>query len=273
MARTSKTRPATAGIHGIAVTDASEADALGFLHARIEEGATTRLAFLNAHCANVSRRDPAYRSALGSFTVLADGIGVDIAARVLNGAPFKANLNGTDFVPALLRSARRPMRVALIGGRPGTAVAACNALRAIAPSHLYFAVSDGFFGEDGRDAVLRRLENVSADVVLVAMGVPTQERFIAEHLAPCHGTLFVAVGALFDFLAGNVPRAPRWVRAVRSEWIWRLCIEPRRMAARYLMGNPAFLLAVAWERLSARGGVRPARAKSTIATAAKGEAA
>ena len=81
----------------------------------------------------------------------------------------------------------------------------------------------------------------SADVLLVAMGNPKQELFIQEHLAATGCILGIGVGALFDFLAGNVPRATARVQRWRLEWLYRLVQEPRRLAGRYLVGIPVFL--------------------------------
>ncbi|MGE3528023.1 MAG: WecB/TagA/CpsF family glycosyltransferase, partial [Methyloceanibacter sp.] len=71
------------------------------------------------------------------------------------------------------------------------------------------------------------------------------ELFLREHLAATGCRLGMAVGALIDFLVGNVPRAPSWVQRWRLEWVYRLAKEPRRLAARYLVGNPLFLARIA----------------------------
>lgn len=78
----------------------------------------TVISFLNAHNANVMLRDPAYRNALDHHLVLPDGIGVDLASFASFGTIFPANLNGTDFVPALLTYMTTPKRVGLVGARP-----------------------------------------------------------------------------------------------------------------------------------------------------------
>ena len=77
------------------------------------------------------------------------------------------------------------------------------------------------------------------------MGNPKQELFIQKHLAATGCTLGIGVGALFDFLAGNVPRAMPWVQRWRLEWLYRLAQEPRRLARRYLVGIPVFLMRIA----------------------------
>ena len=83
-----------------------------------------------------------------------------------------------------------------------------------------------------------------ADIVLVAMGNPDQELWLRGNLAATGCRLGFAVGALFDFVAGEAQRAPVWVRAARLEWVYRLIREPRRLWCRYVMGNPVFILRV-----------------------------
>lgn len=236
-------------IAGVEVIDAKGGDVIQRLRAGLMGERMTRIAFLNAHCANVARRDEAYREAMAQCLVLPDGVGVDIGAKILYGAPFAENLNGTDFLPRFLIALEGCRRVALIGGRPGIADRAVLSLAAIAPQHHYEAVSDGFFGEDGVSDVLSRLEEGRFDIVLVAMGVPLQERFIVDALDHRHGRLAFAVGALFDFLAGEVVRAPRAIRRLRLEWVWRLVLEPGRLWRRYVLGNPLFIAGMLKDRV------------------------
>jgi hypothetical protein len=77
------------------------------------------------------------------------------------------------------------------------------------------------------------------------MGNPKQELFIQKHLGGTGCILGIGVGALFDFLAGNVPRARPWIQRLRLEWLYRLTQEPSRLARRYLVGIPLFLTRVA----------------------------
>ncbi|RFC64393.1 WecB/TagA/CpsF family glycosyltransferase [Fulvimarina endophytica] len=252
--------PARLTIAGIAVENAMAERIVDRLERAIATGSMPgalpgpllRVAFLNAHCVNVSRKDEAYRAALGECTVLADGIGVDLAARMLHGAPFVANLNGTDFVPLFLKTVGRPLRVALVGGAPGIAERAAAALAAAQPRHAFAAVSDGFFGEAGRERVLADLQTGGFDVVLVAMGVPAQELFLTRHLDARHGRVAMGVGALFDFLAGEVSRAPPVIRRLRLEWVWRLMQEPGRLWRRYVLGNPSFVAGILADRFRMR---------------------
>lgn len=229
--------------------------ALDLMDEHLIERQFLKLGWLNAHCANVAQTDPAYREALRDFLVLPDGFGVDIASKVFYGDKFPANLNGTDFVPRLLQHIVRPLRVALLGGRPGIADEAAKSFHDMAPQHDYDVISDGYFTPDDLDSIQRRLADCRPDILLIAMGVPLQELFIARHIGPEHCTIACAVGALLDFQAGHVERAPKWVRDLRMEWLYRLVQEPKRLAKRYLVGNPLFLWRVGLQRL--KTGNRP----------------
>ena len=99
----------------------------------------------------------------------------------------------------------------------------------------------GHFDDGQVPELIELIRQSKADVLLVAMGNPKQELFIQKHLAATGCTLGIGVGALFDFLAGNVPRAMPWVQGLRLEWLYRLAQEPRRLARRYLVGIPVFL--------------------------------
>ncbi len=236
-------------ILGVRVADMSRAGALSLLHRAIDEGRHVRIAFCNAHTANLAWSDAAFRTTLESFLVLPDGVGVDIAAHWLGGAPFAANLNGTDFTPELLRTAPRPLRVALIGGKPGVAGRAAATLARMDSRHAFGPVLHGYADHASVSAWLAELRQRPADVILVAMGNPKQEFWISEHLTASHGALAMGVGALFDFLAGDVRRAPQAMRRLRLEWVWRLALEPGRLFRRYVLGNPLFLLRVSMVKL------------------------
>ncbi len=205
-------------------------------------GAYKRVQFVNAHCCNIKARNRHYAVVLNrADLLLPDGIGVAMAGR-MTGQALAANLNGTDLVPALLaEAAQRGKSVYLFGGRPGTARAAALKLTHLAPSLRIAGTRDGFGEAVDPQAVVADMNASGADIVLVALGVPVQEIWIDRYASELNASLCMGVGAAFDFLAGNVARAPRWVRSAKCEWIWRLAMEPRRMFGRYIFGNAAFL--------------------------------
>jgi exopolysaccharide biosynthesis WecB/TagA/CpsF family protein len=241
--------PGLKSIFGVAVSDLSREEAIGRLLQAVQYRQPIKIAFCNAHTANLAWNDPILRTLLADFTVFADGVGVDIAARLLHGHSFAANLNGTDFVPALLVAETRPLRIALFGAKPSVADRAAAVLADVAPQHRITAVMHGYAREMETDTFLSEIRANPVDILLVAMGNPHQEQWIARNITGDHATLAFGVGALFDFLAGEVPRAPLWMRRMRLEWLYRLAQEPSRLFARYVLGNPLFLLRVALVKL------------------------
>ena len=112
-------------------------------------------------------------------------------------------------------------------------------------------VRDGYFAHRDEEAVVAAIAAAEPDILLVAFGNPQQEMFIARHFDALRARTMFGVGALFDFTAGKVARAPNWVRRARLEWAFRLAQEPGRLVRRYTIETARFLLAVLRLRLSA----------------------
>lgn len=174
-----------------------------------------------------------------SLLLVNDGVGLDIAAKLLHGRKFRENLNGTDFTPFLFRQAPSPLKVFMIGGKPEVLARAAEHVRG-ALGQQVVGVCDGYEGMR-QGGLIERINASGAQVVLVAMGNPIQERWIVEHRAALQANIFMGVGALFDFWAGDKPRAPRLFQRLRLEWLYRLSLEPRRLLRRYTWDIMVFL--------------------------------
>lgn len=240
--------PIARDILGVDVDVLKRDEAFALVRHAIENGDHRKLAFLNAHGANIAYTNDRYRKVLQEFGVLSDGIGVDIGSKILYGERFPANLNGTDFIPDLLCDIEKPLHVALLGARDGVAEAAADAFSARFKRHRFSVVSDGYFSREEVDTLLGSLKADRPDILLVAFGNPKQELWIDDHITKEHAAVVFGVGALFDFVAGRVPRAPKIMIATRMEWIYRLWLEPGRMWRRYVLGNPIFLLRILKQR-------------------------
>jgi len=201
--------------------------------------------FANAHTLNTAFHERSGGLPLRDAIIFNDGIGVDIASRMLFGKRFPENLNGTDFIPRYLRHTTNGYRIFLLGGRPGIAERAAEKLLPAGSQHEVVGCCHGYISEDGAEAVTADIRRSGADILLVAMGNPKQEMWLRNHLAKTGCRLGFGVGALFDFVAEAVPRAPDWVQSARVEWLYRLAMEPRRLWRRYLVEMPIFLLRVA----------------------------
>jgi beta-1,4-glucosyltransferase len=208
------------------------------------------LAFCNSHTAEIALRDPEFATALARFVVVNDGIGLEIAGRLLEGRGFPENLNGTDFTPFLFGCLTRPTRVYLIGAAAGVAEEAARRFAARFPNLVVVGVRDGYFDPAQEPRIVEEIAAARPDILMVALGNPKQELFIARNFDRLNARVMLGVGALFDFTAGRVERAPGWVRKARLEWAFRLAQEPRRLMRRYTIEAGGFLLSVLRMRLS-----------------------
>lgn len=208
------------------------------------------VAFANAHGLLLAMDDPAYAETLSRFLVLNDGIGAEIGARVLSGTGFPANLNGTDFVPALLAAAPAGTRIYLLGAHPHVVEKAAATFAARYPAIGICGWRDGYFSAEDEAGIAAAINTASPDILLVAMGNPKQEYLIDRLFPHLDAPLALGVGALFDFTAGEVARAPGAMRRFGLEWIFRFLQEPRRLGKRYTSGVLRYLWKILWLRLT-----------------------
>ena len=211
----------------------------------------TVLAFANAHAMNSAAASRPFFDALRSADlVLRDGSGMAILLKLLALQP-GLNLNGTDLIPKIVRRYDgRP--IALFGtqepylsnarafvGRTLAAQSPCITASGFLPVADYLALAASH----------------APGLIVLGMGMPRQEQVARELRAALrHPCLIVCGGAIIDFMGGKTPRAPRWVRALGMEWLYRLQQEPRRLFRRYVLGNPLF---VARALRLAAAGARP----------------
>lgn len=195
------------------------------------------LAFANAHAMNLVAASRAFFDALVSAdVVLRDGSGMAMLLKLLHMPP-GLNLNGTDLIPQLVRQFNG-RGIALFGTRPAYLAQAQAVVQELAP-HSRCEIANGFLLTD--DYVVLAATQRPALIVL-GMGMPRQEEVaLALRAALDHPCLIVCGGAIIDFLGGRAPRAPLWMRRMGLEWLFRLGLEPRRLFARYVIGNPLFL--------------------------------
>ena len=228
-------------IHGVTIKNFSSGQAIEYMERSIESESKLLLAFANAHTLNEANSSLAFKSVLGKFTVLPDGVGVDLAAKYKYGIKFKENLNGTDFVPAFLQQSHKK-RIYLVGGKEGIAEKVIATWSSRYPQHEWVGAHHGYLTESKSIQLCKEVSGLNIDVLIVAMGNPKQELWISEFATLHDAKISIGVGALFDFVAGEAKRAPKWVRRLRLEWVYRLYKEPVRLGKRYLIGNPAFII-------------------------------
>ncbi|MBL4672534.1 MAG: WecB/TagA/CpsF family glycosyltransferase [Arenicella sp.] len=203
---------------------------------------TSKFAFVNADCGNHFFNDFSYKQILNGFDqVYPDGIGVKMAAR-MQGCNLKENVNGTDMFPLLCEQLQAQGKSLYLYGASGAVLAKLlDKLRISYPSLDIAGHSDGYSYADSPEELLSRINNSQADLLMVALGAPRQERWIEDNCSKLNVAAVIGVGGLFDFYSGEVSRAPEWLRELSMEWVWRLLQQPKDKLHRYLIGNPLFL--------------------------------
>jgi N-acetylglucosaminyldiphosphoundecaprenol N-acetyl-beta-D-mannosaminyltransferase len=208
--------------------------------------------YVNAHVVNQSRITPGLGDALRrADLVYCDGYGVRLAAHVL-GMPVPHRMTGADWIWSLATLCEVSCQpIYLLGSEPPVAREAAARLRRWYPRLDVVGAHHGYFELDSphNDRVIDDINAHSPRIVLVGMGTPKQELWVDRYADQLDGAVVWTVGALFDYVSGHIPRAPRWLSDNGLEWIFRLAIEPTRMWRRYLIGNPIFLGRVASEAL------------------------
>jgi N-acetylglucosaminyldiphosphoundecaprenol N-acetyl-beta-D-mannosaminyltransferase len=245
---------------GVRVHMLDEIAALGRIEQLHDFGPPGFVSYVNPNTVNLAFRDPAFGATLACADLrLADGFGIRIAAR-RQGVRVPAILNGSDFNAAVLwRAAARGWPVFLLGAQSGVAEHAAERLSERIAGLRVVGTHHGLFTDGEADAVVDRVRASQATVLMVALGQPRQEQWLVRHLERTGARVGLGVGGFLDFSAGAVRRAPAWMNRAGLEWTYRLAQEPRRLAHRYLIGNPVFLARVL--RPGARNGkLAPARA-------------
>jgi N-acetylglucosaminyldiphosphoundecaprenol N-acetyl-beta-D-mannosaminyltransferase len=199
-----------------------------------------------------ARREPRFRAVLNASALsLCDTVGVLFAARA-QGLPLPGRVTGVDLLDPLCADlAREDLGVYLLGGKGDTAAKAGAALVARHPGLRVCGARDGYFSPAEDATVAAAVAASGARVLLVGLGSPRQEIWVADHLEKTGAMVGIGVGGSFDVLAGNVERAPEVWRRLNVEWLYRLLKEPWRW--RRQLALPAFVWLALCERLGARG--------------------
>jgi N-acetylglucosaminyldiphosphoundecaprenol N-acetyl-beta-D-mannosaminyltransferase len=182
-----------------------------------------------------------------------DGVGVRVGARIL-GHRTPSRMTWADFAWSLAGfAAMQGYSLFLLGARPGIAQSAGATLTARFPNLQVVGTHHGYFdktpGSPENEAVIAQINAVKPNILIVGFGMPLQERWLMENWDRIEANVALTGGAVFDYVSGELRRAPRWMTDHGLEWLGRLIIEPRRLWKRYLIGNPLFLWRVLKQRL------------------------
>ena len=199
-----------------------------------------RVVTANPEMIYASGHDPRLKRLINSADIVtADGIGVVWAARRL-GTPVQERVTGIDLVQSIFPVANtHRWRLFFLGGKPGVAEKTIQEVALKFPN-IVFKGHHGYFSMEEEPRVLENIQGFQPDVLLVGLGAPRQEYWLADH--PGLATVCIGVGGSFDALAGIVIRAPKGLQELHLEWLYRLCKEPWRWKRQSVL--PRFVIKV-----------------------------
>ena len=190
--------------------------------------------------------------------VLADGMPLVWVSKLFH-RPLKEKVSGSDFVPKLCsRAAKEGYSIFLAGGKEGVARQAAQKLKEAEPELKIAGVYCPPFGFEKDPTELEKFNRAvaesGADIVIVCLGCPKQEKYIAKNRDSYGAAVSVCAGATIDFLAGNVKRCPAWMSRCGLEWFYRFCQEPGRLFRRYFVDDVKILGLIWRYRKQKQGG-------------------
>lgn len=239
-------RPARANVLGVGVSALNlDSATLAVAHA-LENKAKGYICVTGVHGVSEAQGDLAFRKILNeAFLNTPDGMPMVWMGR-LQGFGEMRRVYGPDLMLRVCElSVARGFTHFFYGGGVGVAEQLQERLEARFPGLKVVGTYTPPFRPltaEEENALAERIAEVKPDIVWVGLSTPKQERFMAEHWQKLDATLFFGVGAAFDFHAGRVRQAPRWMQRCGLEWLFRLGCEPRRLWKRYFKNNPLFLL-------------------------------
>ncbi len=216
------------------------------------------LACLNPHSAKIAAADPEAEEALKAADILIpDGVGIVLASRILGGG-IRERITGSDIFRDLTRKLNDLGNASyfFLGSTEETLEAIRAKLAADFPEIRFVgSYSPPFkdvFSEEENRTMIEAVNRAAPDVLWVGMTAPKQEKWIYQNKGKLNVKFIGAVGAVFDFYAGNVKRSSPWFLEHGLEWLPRLLQEPRRLWQRTFVSAPLFLLRVLRQRITGK---------------------
>ena len=239
---------------GIPLSSSSRQELLSSIGTTIVQGKELTVLSGNIHAYNLAYENDWLRDFFNQADVVRlDGAGVRVGARIL-GYATPERMTWADFAWDLAEFiAANGYTLFLLGAEPGIAQKASNRLRERYPDLRVVGTHHGYFDKSTasveNQAVIQQINTAQPDILIVGFGMPLQERWLSENREAIQTNVILTGGAVFDYISGELKRAPKWMTDNGLEWLGRLIIEPRRLWKRYTIGNPLFLWRVLKQRL------------------------
>jgi N-acetylglucosaminyldiphosphoundecaprenol N-acetyl-beta-D-mannosaminyltransferase len=238
--------PARVNVLGVGVSAINLGLAVTAIADAVAQKAKGYICVTGVHGVSEAQADPAFRQILNrAFLNTPDGMPMVWMGRV-QGFHHMERVYGPDLMLRLCEiSAARGFRHFFYGGAPGVAEELKRRLEQRFPGlSIVGTYSPPFrpLSREEESELTQKVTTLKPDLFWVGLSTPKQEKFMAQYWQTLDATLFFGVGAAFDFHAGRVRQAPRWMQRSGLEWLFRLACEPRRLWKRYLKNNPLFVL-------------------------------
>ena len=180
-----------------------------------------------------------------------DSFGVEIAAK-LQKKPLKQRIPGQAYFRKILEVGQKEgWTFYFLGGKDDTVCKAIQNIKKIYPQIKVVGSHEGFFEKSSEETVIEEINRLKPNVLFVAMGAPTQEKWIYAHQNELKVDIAAGQGGTFDYEAGNVKRAPKWMQKIGLEWLWRLILQPRRITRMIVL--PIYLLKIIFTKDITKG--------------------
>lgn len=221
----------TVRILGVDISQVAMEEVLEEVRKWLEKGVKKRFVITpNPEILMLAQKDPELKKILNQADLaVADGVGVVWAAKFL-GKPLKERVTGVDLMESLCKMAQKNgYTIGLIGGGPGVAVKTAECLRKKHPGLRIVLAQEEWPHK------LLKSPKLLIDLLFVAFGAPKQEKWISENLPELPVKVAMGVGGAFDYLSGQIRRAPKWVQNLGLEWLYRLIRQPWRLRRQMIL--------------------------------------
>jgi N-acetylglucosaminyldiphosphoundecaprenol N-acetyl-beta-D-mannosaminyltransferase len=241
-------------ILGVAIDPVQIDDVLEIIQEIIHSDRRAIITHVHVMGLNLAYENTWFRDFLNqSNLVYCDGMGVLFAAKVL-GSPLPQRLTLADWMDRLAALCEKEgYSLFLLGNPQGSPQRAAAHLTQQFPGLGICGTQHGYFNKTllhpENEAVVNLINAAKPDILLVGFGMPAQEKWLLENRDRLEAKVAITVGALFEYIGGDLPRGPKWMTQNYLEWFFRLIHDPRRYARRYFYDNPVFIYRLLKQKL------------------------
>ena len=233
-------------IRGVLFDNVTPTEAIDFAEDCIKRGEQCVVFTPNAEIVQMAIEDNNFKDIINSANlIIPDGAGVVLASKILK-TPLKSKVAGCEFAETLVKgSAEGKYKIFFYGSKPDTdegisvAQLADRKMGEKYPNFKAAGTSHGYLKSEEKEALIEKINSSGAEILFVCLGVPMQEKWIAENRDKLKAELIVGLGGTLDVFAGTVKRAPKFFVKFNLEWFYRLVKEPKRLGR--MMKLPKFI--------------------------------